>query len=237
MDRSLWLLLFLRLSAWLRHWGRSFRSLKGLLLAVVGALVCVPSVIGMLVMPRIQTAVQVAAARQYGPLILLIYCVLNVVFSSGDRAIYYAPAEVNFLFSGPYRSRQILIYKVIGGLCGALFTSFLMALAFRQHAALFIAAFAGLFLGFQVLYLFTLVTGLLIATTGALAFNTGRRLVLLGVLLLVGVSLWPLGVRIASLPPIEILQSAIRSPILARFSGVFSFRCLPKRASCNLLIQ
>ena len=45
---------------------------------------------------------QVEAIRRYGPLGLCVYCFLQVLLSAGDRAIYYSPAEVNFLFCGPF---------------------------------------------------------------------------------------------------------------------------------------
>src|SRR4051812_18369432 len=123
MDRSLWLLLLIRGKAWFRRWARNLRSLKGALLAVVGSLVFLPMIVSVLVSPRVQTAAQVGAIRRFGPLGLLAYCLLNVLLSSGDRAVYYSPSEVNFLFSGPYRPRQLLVYKVVGGLGAALLTA------------------------------------------------------------------------------------------------------------------
>ena len=147
MDRSLWLLLRLKLDARLRRATRSIRTLKGLLLAVVGSLVFLPSIAGILFMPRFQSAVQLTSVRRYGPLILFVYCIMNVLLSSGDRAVHYSPAEVNFLFAGPYRPRQLLIYKIVGGIGGAFFTTLFMTFAFRHHAAMSLAAFLGLFLG------------------------------------------------------------------------------------------
>ncbi len=214
MDRSLWLLLRLKLDARLRRGTRSFRTLKGLLLAVVGSLVFVPSIVGVLVMPRFQSAAQLSTARLYGPLLLFLYCILNVLFSSGDRSVYYSPAEVNFLFSGPYRSRQLLIYKMVGGIGAAFLTAIFMSLGLRQHAAMSIAAFLGLFLGLELLYLFSLAVGLCIATLGALAFNRGRRLVLFVVVALAASALWSIGTEVASIPPLAILQRAISSPTL-----------------------
>ncbi len=214
MDRSLWLLSRLKLDARLRGWKRSIRTLKGLLLAVVGSLIFLPMFVGVLFMPRFQSAAQLNAARRYGPLILFLYCILNVLLSRGDRAVYYSPAEVNFLFCGPYRSRQLLIYKIVGGIGPALLTALFMSLAFRQHAAMFPAAFLGLFLGLELLYLFSLAVGLVIATSGALAFNQGRKLVLFMVVALAASALWPVGAEVSSIPPLEILQRALSSPTL-----------------------
>ena len=116
MDRSLWLLLRLRITATLRRFGRSLRSLKGALLTIVGALFFAPMIVSMMFAPKIQAGLQHDAIRRYGPLAFLAYCMLNLLLSSGDRAIYYSPAEVSFLFTGPYRPRQLLLYKIVAGL-------------------------------------------------------------------------------------------------------------------------
>ena len=79
----------------------ALRTLKGLLLAVVGV-ARLPAVVASFVFaPRVLIAAQLELIRRYGPLALLAYCVLNVLLSSGDRSVYYSPAEVNFLFRGP----------------------------------------------------------------------------------------------------------------------------------------
>jgi len=139
---------------------------------------------------------------------------LNVLLSSADRSIYYSPAEVNYLFAGPYRPRQLLLYKVAGSLAAALLTAFFMAMAFRQHAAMFLAAYIGLFLGLELLYLFSLSVGLMISTAGALAFDRTRKLVLAGLIGVAVLAFWPVGSRVLQLPAREILDHAMNSPIL-----------------------
>jgi hypothetical protein len=181
VDRSLWLLLRLRSRAWVRRWARNLRSLKGLLLAIIGSLVFLPMALSALFAPRIQTASQIEAIQRYGPLGLCVYCVLQVLLSAGERAIYYSPAEVNFLFCGPFRPRQLLLYKVSAGVGSGLIMTPFLTLMFAHHAAWYPAAMVGLFLAIQLLFLFTLALGLLISTVGAMAFNRVRRLILLAV--------------------------------------------------------
>jgi hypothetical protein len=212
VDRSLWLLLALRARAWARGWVRKIRSLKGALLALVGSLVFLPWLITAVFAPRLQTEAQLDAIRLYGPLGLFGYCLLNVVLSAGDRAVYYSPGEVNFLFCGPFAPRQLLLYKVAAGVGAAMLTAPFMVLAFRHHTASTLAALVGLFLALMLLYLFSIAVGLAVSTFGALAFSRGRRLLLLAVLAAVALAVAPLGERVAAMSPDQILEEALHSP-------------------------
>ena len=51
--------------------------------------------------------------RRFGPLGLFAFTVGSLLFSAGEQALYYSPAEVTFLFAGPYRKRQLLAYKLV----------------------------------------------------------------------------------------------------------------------------
>lgn len=211
MDRSLWLLIKLRGWAWLRHWGRNLRTLKGTLLALVGSLLFLPTIGFALLAPRVQTAAQLDAIRLYGPLALLGYCVLNVLLSSGDRAVYYSPAEISFLFCGPFRPRQLLLYKVAVGVSAGLVTALFMAIAFTPHSARFISSYVALFLTLELIYLFSMGVGLVISTFGTLAFSRGRKLVLTGLVLVVVGALTSLGRQLLTATPAEIVDRALRS--------------------------
>ncbi len=212
MDRSLWLLLRLRVVAWFRKRSRGLRTLKGVFLAVLGTLVFLPVLASFLFTPRILIAIQADLIRRHGPLGLFLYCVLNVLLSSGDRSVYYSPAEVNFLFSGPYRPRQLLIYKIVGGVGASIVTGLFMAFAFAHHASLFLSAFAGLTLTLLLIYLFSLAVGLTISTFGALAYSLGRRLLLAGLAALAFAAVWPIGRQALTLPFRVVLARILASP-------------------------
>src|SRR5205085_9966820 len=110
MNRALWLLIGLQLRGWGRFLARSLRTVKGALLALVGLFIFVPWLL---------TALTASAApgfdpetlRRSGPALLLLYCLMNVLTSSGEKAIYFTPAEVNFLFCGPFGRREVLAYQ------------------------------------------------------------------------------------------------------------------------------
>jgi len=212
VDRSLWLLLVLKGRAWFRRGRRSVGTLKGLLLAVVGGLIFLPFVLLPLFMPRVQTAAQLDLFRRHGPALLLAYCLLNVLASPGDRAVRYSPAEVGFLFPGPYRPRDLLLCKIAGGLIPALATALLLALPASTHSAYFPSAVAGLVLGVALVFLVSLAVSSAAGLAGSLAFERGRRGLAVMVTLAAVVALAPLGARAWSVPPGELLARVEASP-------------------------
>jgi hypothetical protein len=50
--------------------------------------------------------------------VLLLACLLTVAVSSGP-AIYFSRAEIDFLFTGPFSRRGLLLYKFLSYATGA----------------------------------------------------------------------------------------------------------------------
>jgi Putative ABC exporter len=214
MDGALWLLLRLRLTGFLRRWGRSLRTMKGLLLALVGSLLYLPMLLTTLIAPRVQLTAQIAMIRRYGALGLFGFCVLNLVLTSDERAVYFAPAEIEFLFSGPFRRRQLLFYKMVNGFFSSVLVALLMTFFFAHHARSFLPAFIGLFLMIEELVLLSMGFGLFVSTVGALAFNRQRRIAF-GALLVLGIAaLLPRSRDLFSGGGLELLDRLERSPVL-----------------------
>src|SRR5206468_839101 len=94
----------------------------------------------------------------------------------------FSPAEVNFLFTGPFTRRQLLGYKILSAFFVSLPAALFLALMVQIHARWFLAAFVGLVLAFQLMHWFALVLNLVAVTTGAHAYSRGRKIAL-GVLL------------------------------------------------------
>ena len=69
-----------------------------------------------------------ATVRTIFPIWLLMICVLNLLTSAGDRAIGFTPPEVDFLFPGPFTRRQLLGYKLVKSVVGAMVTATLFSL-------------------------------------------------------------------------------------------------------------
>src|SRR5437016_4012844 len=120
MDSALWLLLWLRFRAWLRRLTRSAGTPRGALFLAIGllffALVIGPNIAFRVVQAEDGSAraAYVRHTRQVGPLLLFAYCALTVLFASAEQGVSFTPAEVQFLFSGPFSRRQVLAYKIAG---------------------------------------------------------------------------------------------------------------------------
>ena len=55
------------------------------------------------------------------PVVMLLYVVLSILTSLGERAIYFSPSDVDFLFPAPFSRRQILLYKILGSFTAAIY--------------------------------------------------------------------------------------------------------------------
>jgi hypothetical protein len=184
MNGALWLLVGLQLRGWLRYLLRSLGSVKGALLAIVGAMVFVPWLLTILFGPRQSGGWFREDLRESGPALLLLYCFMNVVFSSGERTIYFPPAEVNFLFPGPFSRRQLLAHKIVSTMIVGLPTAIFMTLAFSSPQGWFLASFIAMLLIVLFMQLFSLALNLIAVSIGARLYSRGRRLVAVGAVLL-----------------------------------------------------
>jgi hypothetical protein len=179
MDRALWLLLELRAWAWIRRVGRMLGTVRGALLLAVGCVIFGGWILALFFQAKPVTAEHLADVRRYGPLVLVGLFLVNLVFSTGERAITFTPAEVNLLFPAPLSRRQLLAYKLTGSCGAAVLTAFFMAIFLRQHLARFDTAFVGLALTMIFLNLLTMLLALLASAVGVRAYNRRRKLILL----------------------------------------------------------
>src|SRR5438552_1032240 len=125
MNRALWLLMGLQLRGRCRSLLRVLSTPKGAVLGLVGALVCGIWLWAVIAAPREASAIDPDTLRANAPAFILGYCVLIVVTSRGEWGFHFSPAEVEFLFTGPFTRRQLLIYKILSNSFIALATSLL----------------------------------------------------------------------------------------------------------------
>jgi hypothetical protein len=195
MHSALWLLIRLQMRGWVRYLGRSVRTVKGALLVVVGLIVFVPFLFLVLLAPAREVGgFNPEGVRCLGPVLLLSYCLLNVLTSAGERAIYFSPAEINFLFPGPFTRRQLLGYKILMTLAVGLPTTLLMALMIRVRGTWFLASYLSLLLMITFLQLFSMAIMLLASAVGSHLASRGRQLALAITLVLGGLVLVQAGV-------------------------------------------
>ena len=129
-------------------------------------------------------------ARQVAPALLLLFALASL-FSTGDRALSFTPGEVNFLFAAPFTRRQLLGYKLVKSMAGALATGLVLSMVLKRHAFFWLAAFVGAFLSMLLIHLTTTCLVLAGQAVNQRAYNLTRRAVLLVVVALVVVAVGP----------------------------------------------
>ena len=175
MPLALWTLLWLNARAVVRRLTRRLRTPRGAVLSVVG-LAVMGLYLGRLVLfngfgPRADPAV----IRVVGPVAVLLICVLNVVSSAGERAVTFAPAEVDFLFPGPFTRRQLLAYKLIKtGLAGVVSAVFL-GFALGRYGGSFLGRWVAAWLTFQFVQMVAMAAALIQSTVGERTFARGKQ--------------------------------------------------------------
>jgi hypothetical protein len=193
MDSALWLLLWLRFRAWLRRLVRNAATARDALFLVIGVVI-----FALLIGPNVAFRVFQAEdsplrqgfvqyTRELGPLVLFAYCALTVAFASAEQGISFTPAEVLFLFSGPFSRRQVLAYKVVGNALLCCVYALLLAAFISAYAARPPIAYAALVLTLWFIQFFGTAVSLLVNILGARAASWPRKLLLLA---LVALAAW-----------------------------------------------
>jgi hypothetical protein len=219
MNAALWLLIGLQARGWLRYLLRSLRTVKGALLALVGLMVFVPWLLAVFLMPRPSAGVLGLDPRDAGPVLLLLYCFMNVAFSTNERAIYFPPAEVNLLFPGPFGRRELLGYKIVSTLIIGLPMALFMSLMLRDNSSYFLASFAGMLLIVLFMQLFSMALNLLAVSVGARLYTRGRKLTVALTVLLGAALLLQVGGSSRQSQPEQLLRNLLDAPAWKIVSG------------------
>lgn len=215
MDRSLWLLTLLRTKGTLRRWKKTFTRPKGIILGVFTALLLSSWLFSIGATMRLGIHPPLEQIRRFAPLGLFAFTILSLFTSAGEQALYFSPAEVAFLFAGPYRKRQLIGYKlfVTLALCGV--SSLFFALGGRMMSPNAASAFVGSLLLILFFQLSQMVLGLAASTAGAMAWSRSRKILLAALFVLAGAALASAGWSMGGAPSFEALERVERSPILA----------------------
>ena len=174
MNPGLWLLTGLHLRGWLRYLGRTLRTPKGAALALLGAAFFALWLGPALLLPREASRLSPEALRGNGPAALLVYCLFNLLIYSGERSVYFTPAEVSFLFTGPFGRREVLGYKVLSNFLVDIPSTLIFTGLLHVHSPSAVSAFVGLLLMFLFLRLFGMALNLVATTAGARLYGRGR---------------------------------------------------------------
>jgi len=190
MPPGLLTLLHLQFKGLLRRTLLSLRTLRGIIFSSIGLLLFVfwalPSVLSLR-----HGRTDPALVRTFTPIILLVVCVISLITSGGDKAVAFTPAEVGFLFPGPFTRRQLLGYKLIKSFVGAAASGAFLSLLFLRHCASWPAAFVGLLLSMMFAQLFAMTVMLVGQGVGERLYTRGRKLIVGAIIAAVGVTAWP----------------------------------------------
>lgn len=153
MHSSLWLLLGLDFKGSLRSFAKVLRSWKRL-----GLLLLIVLLIAVMLYARTLQPDQVGSSR-FGagmPFWAFIYLAASWLAASADRGLVMRPAEIHFLFGGPFRSREILTLHLIR----LFIRSFISALVLSLVAAMYMPSFASGLVGLWLLLAVSLLVGM-----------------------------------------------------------------------------
>jgi len=159
---ALALLFYLRMRASLRRMRRSVGTRKGMVFAVFGVLVLILWLGPLLARGFVVEPGDPAEIRGFVPYALVFFLLMALLTSVGERAIYFSPAEINLLFSGPFSRRQLVLYKIgtiaMGIMLSSLFFGIFLFPQTGSFAAAYLGAFAALFL-VQLVSMFMVMLG------------------------------------------------------------------------------
>ena len=111
----------------------------------------------------------------YFPIGMLAFCVMTLVTTAGERTVAFTPAEVDFLFPGPFSRRQLLGYKMARSSFGALFTATIFSFVFLRYSQHWLGGWIGIFLALIFVQLLAMVIVLLGQTVGEGHFHKSTQ--------------------------------------------------------------
>ena len=187
MHTALWKLFRLKIRGSIRSMVGKLKSVRGALLLVFTLLV-----LGMMIGPNLAMAFKLdrpevmgpsaSSLREVIPVVMLLYVVLNIITSLGERAIYFSLSDVDFLFPAPFSRRQILLYKILGSITGAIAFALFISISILLYIHSWPAAAVGLFLAMLMTNSLCMCAQLIAQSVTERAFTMARKLLLGGLI-------------------------------------------------------
>lgn len=156
------------------------------------------------------------------PVAMLVYCLLSICSSLGERAIHFSASEVDFLFPAPFSRRQLLAYKVVGHASSAVFAALVVACTQLMFLRSWMAAFVGSALALLLVSGLTMSAQLVAESVSERLYTRGRRALVAGVILLVAVVLGQVASRGLQGSWEEILSQVRHSPLVVALLAPFA---------------
>ena len=175
MPAALWLLMRLRLKGWSRRLTRNLKTVKGIIFTAIFGLMaffCVTvQIVNAIMLPRSSGTAPADQVERFGTVGLLIYCLGMILFSGTQSPIAFSPAEVQFLFSGPFSRRQLLAYRILTQFLLTLPVCIFLSMAMRATAGTYVGGLIAMVLIFLFLQLFGVAVNLIGSTLGEMMYS------------------------------------------------------------------
>lgn len=212
MNAALWLLIGLQLRGRARRTGRGLRTLRGAVQAAAGASLFVLFVASVFLPRSGRAPADPDALRRDGPAFLLAYCLVSALTTAGEGAVYFSPAEICFLFPGPFSRRQVLAYKLTSNFVFGVLLSLFYSLAVQAYSPSYASAFVGVLLGLSFTQLFGVAVNLTVTTLGTRLYSRVRRVLAAALFLAAAVFLAHAAGVEGARRPRDLLVAALRNP-------------------------
>jgi hypothetical protein len=233
MNSTLVLLARLRARAAWRKIKRAVGTPKGALLGLFTL-----AILGLMIVPNLlvrRNAGPIANNVPFlNPPILFIFWLAITLSGRNAMATAFSLPEVEFLFSGPFSRRQLLVYKLILNSLGPLGTALLMPLFLMSFAIWWPALFAGVWLTFVFIQMTSMLFTLLIDWLGA-RFVRWRSIALVAASIVLAASLLQTGALEGGRTPLERLD-AFQSAWAARVV-LAPFECFSRLARATTVAE
>ena len=221
MNAALWTLIWLNFRAVLRRMGRQLRSVRGAAFFIIG-LCIIGFWVGSQFLPIYKSGpIDPRVTLSFAPLIIFGMCMLNLFTSAGERAVTFTPAEVDFLFPGPFSRRTLLIYKLTKTSLATIFSALLFGGMLRRFGGMYVYRVGGVWFLFQFMQLLAMTLALVQANLGERIFTAGRWWLLAIIAAAGGLAVWQVFQRQHELTLPVVLQATqtrIGRTLLAPFS-------------------
>ncbi len=176
MHPALWKLLGIIVKARLRRLSRSMFTKKGIAYTAVALFFLFAWIASALMGSSNPVTTDPLAVRKIVSTSLFSLWLLGMLATSRDNGLVFGMSEVEQLFPGPYRRRELLIYKIVG-LAIALITAALMfSLLMTRSLAAWPSAFLGVYFGLMFLQVVQISVAIFAATVESHAFTRVRKI-------------------------------------------------------------
>lgn len=172
---ALLLLLRLRWRAMLRRTVRGMGTKRGAVLFILGLLLVLLWVAPAVFMSFRGERGDAEWFRAFVPLGMMAMCLLSLMTSVGERAIYFTPGEVEFLFPGPFSRREVLGFKLLGTVLNVTVMGLIFSLFVRRYVTYWLAAYLGVVLGLIFVQYFTIAALMVGESMSQRAFTRARK--------------------------------------------------------------